>query len=312
MATLFSRQGAERLKKRVVDGQSERGNRLAGALYNQFNDLHKIDFYDDIEIEELLLKQKEHDLEQLKDFKQLPEGLISFSPSSASGCGRGLYFKAKKVKKDEILRYPYQRRWTRNSTAVHEAVQRDLLYSEKILDNPVFKVDRLESGLPAWEQNIKCAKVIEHNGVKFVLNGMCDGILVNQLDGSKVLFEFKTKSTTIGCVGTYKLKGVQEEHRIQAVAYSILFGIDEAIFTYESVAKDGWTKGADAKVDLRTFYVKITEEDRQQLLDKLSEVAKQYYAEEVPAKEDKCFFCQYKTACMDMEQEQEGLDEKEE
>ena len=81
MATLFSRQGAERLKKRVVDGQSERGNRLAGALYNQFNDLHKIDFYDDIEIEELLLKQKEHDLEQLKDFKQLPEGLISFSPS---------------------------------------------------------------------------------------------------------------------------------------------------------------------------------------------------------------------------------------
>ena len=63
-------------------------------------------------------------------------------------------------------------------------------------------------------------------------------------------------------------------------------------------------------MDLRTFYVKITEEDRQQLLDKLSEVAKQFYAEEVPAKEDKCFFCQYKTACM--EQEQEGLNEKEE
>lgn len=296
--SLFSRQGAERLKKRVIEGGSERGQRLAGALYNQFNDLHKIDFYPDYEIESLLLEQKKKDLEMIKDYQKLPEGLISFSPSSASACARGLVFKANKEEKDELIKYPFQRRWTRNSSAVHEAVQRDLLYSEKVLENPVFKVHRLDSGLPAWEQNIKTAKVIEHNGVKFVLNGMCDGILVNQIDGSKVLFEFKTKSTTIGAVGTYKLKGVQEEHRIQAIAYSIMFGIDECIFTYESVAKDGWTKGEEAKVDLRTFYVKITEEDRQQLLDRLSDIAKDYYMDYIPEKEEnKCFFCQYKTAC---------------
>lgn len=298
MEKLFNRQGAERLKKRVIEGDSERGQRLAGALYNQFNDLHKIDFYPDYEIESLLLEQKKKDLEMIKDYQKLPEGLISFSPSSASACARGLVFKANKEEKDELIKYPFQRRWTRNSSAVHEAVQRDLLYSEKVLENPVFKVHRLDSGLPAWEQNIKTAKVIEHNGVKFVLNGMCDGILVNQIDGSKVLFEFKTKSTTIGAVGTYKLKGVQEEHRIQAIAYSIMFGIDECIFTYESVAKDGWTKGEEAKVDLRTFYVKITEEDRIALLDRLSDIALDYYMNYVPEKEeDKCFFCQYKTVC---------------
>lgn len=281
-----------------MEHDSERSQRLAGALYNQMNELHSKDFYDDYEIESLLLKQKEHDLSNIKNYEKLPEGLIAFSPSSASSCGRGLFFKANREKKDEIQRYPYQRRWTRNSSAVHEAVQRDLLYSEKILDNPVFKVHRLESGLPAWEQNIKTAKVIEHNGVRFVMNGMCDGILEYQPDGSKVLFEFKTKSTTIGTVGTYKLKGVQEEHRIQAIAYSIMFGIDEAVFMYESVAKDGWTKGADAKVDFRTFYVKITEEDRIALLDRLSEIAKQYYEGKIPPKEqDKCFFCVYKTAC---------------
>lgn len=285
-----------------MEHDSERSQRLAGALYNQMNDLHSKDFYDDYEIESLLLKQKEHDLQNIKNYERLPEGLIAFSPSSASSCGRGLFFKANREKKDEIQRYPYQRRWTRNSSAVHEAVQRDLLYSEKILDNPVFKVHRLESGLPAWEQNIKTAKVIEHNGVKFVMNGMCDGILEYQPDGSKVLFEFKTKSTTIGTVGTYKLKGVQEEHRIQAIAYSIMFGIDEAVFMYESVAKDGWTKGADAKVDFRTFYVKITEEDRIALLDRLSEIAKQYYEGKIPPKEqDKCFFCVYKTACEGIE-----------
>lgn len=297
MSQLFNRIGAERLKKRVIEQDSERGQRLAGALYNQMNDLHSVDFYSNYEIESLLLNQKEHDLDKMKNFERLPEGLISFSPSSASACGRGLVFKANKEEKDEVIRYPYQRRWTRNSSAVHEAVQRDLLYCEKVLKNPIFTVERLESGLPAWEQNIKTAKVIEHNGVKFVLNGMCDGILNYTPDGSKVLFEFKTKSTTIGTVGTYKLKGVQEEHRIQAVAYSILFGVDEVVFMYESVAKDGWTKGAEAKVDFRTFYVKITEEDRKNLLDRLSEIAKQYYNNEIPAKEDKCFFCVYKNAC---------------
>lgn len=298
MSQLFNRIGAERLKKRVIEQDSERGQRLAGALYNQMNDLHSVDFYPNYEIESLLLKQKEHDLEKMKNFERLPEGLISFSPSSASACGRGLVFKANKEEKDEVIRYPYQRRWTRNSSAVHEAVQRDLLYCEKVLKNPIFMVERLESGLPAWEQNIKTAKVIEHNGVKFVLNGMCDGILNYTPDGSKVLFEFKTKSTTIGTVGTYKLKGVQEEHRIQAVAYSILFGVDEVVFMYESVAKDGWTKGAEAKVDFRTFYVKITEEDRKNLLDRLSEIASDYYANKLPEKEsEKCFFCVYKEAC---------------
>lgn len=298
MSQLFNRTGAERLKKRVIEQDSERGQRLAGALYNQMNDLHSVDFYPNYEIEFLLLKQKEHDLEKMKNFERLPEGLISFSPSSASACARGLVFKANKEEKDEVIRYPYQRRWTRNSSAVHEAVQRDLLYCEKVLKNPIFMVERLESGLPAWEQNIKTAKVIEHNGVKFVLNGMCDGILNYTPDNSKVLFEFKTKSTTIGTVGTYKLKGVQEEHRIQAVAYSILFGVDEVVFMYESVAKDGWTKGAEAKVDFRTFYVKITEEDRKELLDRLSEIASDYYANKLPEKEsEKCFFCVYKEAC---------------
>lgn len=294
---LFSRQGAERLKKRVVECGSERGNRLSGALYNQFNSLHELDFSPDYEIESLLLKQKEKDLSLIKAHTKLPEGLMVFSPSSASACSRGLYFKANKEEKDQIQRFPFQRRWTRNSSAVHEAVQRDLLYSEKVLSNPVFKVERLESGLPAWEQNIKKCMVIEHNGVKFALNGMCDGILNYTVDNTKVLFEFKTKSTTIASVGTYKLKGVQEDHRIQAIAYSILFGVDECIFCYESVAKDSWVKGSEARIDLRTFYVKVTEEDKKQLLDRMSNIAKMYYSKQMPDKEDKCFFCAYKTVC---------------
>ncbi|GAA0121455.1 hypothetical protein UT300018_07710 [Clostridium faecium] len=76
--------------------------------------------------------------------------------------------------------------------------------------------------------------------------------------------------------------------KIQAVAYSILFGVDECILTYESVAKDGWNKGAEAKVDLRTFYIKVTEADRLALLDRFSEIAKQFYNKQLPGKEEKC------------------------
>lgn len=299
MTKLFNREGAERLRNRVIGGESERGQRLAGGLLYQINALHSIDFFPDKEIEGLLLEQKKHDLKLLEEPIKLPEGLVRFSPSGVSKCKRDLYLKATKSEKDEILRYPYQRRWTRNASAVHEAIQRDLLYCEKHLtDDLMFTVKRLESGLPAWEENIKKAKIIEYKGTKFVLYGMCDGLLEYKPDGTTIGFEFKTKSTTLGAVGTYKLKEPASDHKAQATAYSLLFGVDEFIFVYESLAKDGWLKGAEAKPDIRTFYHKVTESDKVALLEKLKETADAYYSKQIPDKElEKCMFCQYKTAC---------------
>lgn len=67
---------------------------------------------------------------------------------------------------------------------------------------------------------------------------------------------------------------------------------------YESLAKDNWNKGADAKPDFRTFYYKVTDEDRQELLNKLANVAKSVKENLVPAADfDKCLFCPYKTIC---------------
>lgn len=297
--SLFSREQAQKLRKRVIDNESERGQRLAGGLWNMFNTLHSTDYYEDKEIEELLLKQKEYEIETLDFFRTLPQGLAVFSPSGACKCKRELVYKALKEEKDKIQKYPYQRRWTRNSTAVHGAVQADLLYAEKVLAKPVFTVARMEdTGLPAWESNLKTFKQITHKGVEFVLYGMMDGILIYTPDGSKIGFEFKTKSTTIGTVGHYKMKDAGAEHKLQCVAYSILFEIDEFIITYESVAKDGWSKGEEAKPDLRTFYYKVTNEDRQELLDKWAETAKYFYLNKIPEREtDKCIFCPYKTVC---------------
>jgi len=273
---------------------------LAAVLYNQFQDYHALDIRNDKDIEQMLIDEKQRELDVKDAFFDIPKNTIVFSPSSVSKCPRELYFKAKRYKKDELSTYPYQRRWMRNGTAVHEYTQRDLLYMEKYLPEPKFVVKRTRDGLPAWENNIKTHKIIHHNGETFAMFGMMDGILEYTPDKSTLGFEFKTKSTTIASVGTYLMKDAQDDHKLQATAYSILFGMNEFIFMYESLAKDGWMKGEEARPDVRTFYLRVKEEDKIALLDKLAEVCKAVRdADEPDCNPSKAIFCQYKSLCKD-------------
>ncbi|WP_459928855.1 PD-(D/E)XK nuclease family protein [Desulfosporosinus burensis] len=273
-----------------------RGNELAGALFNQFNTFHSRDYRPDKEVERIAFLQKtlEFDLVGVKTPR--PSTYI-FSPSGASKCSRELYLKALGTKIEDD-KYPYHRRWTRNSTAVHEAVQKDLLYMSKVLPNPAFTVKMAENGLPCWEENLKTFVEVVHNGVEFAVLGMMDGVLNYTKDGAEIGFEFKTKSNSIGQVGNYKMKEPAPYHKEQCTAYSILFGMSEFILMYEAVAKDQWNKGAEAKSDIRTFYYKVTEEAKTALLDKFANVVNAVEAKETPPKqEDKCVFCQYKHLC---------------
>ncbi|WMU08139.1 hypothetical protein vBCtySFA70_00035 [Clostridium phage vB_CtyS-FA70] len=287
---------AKKVKLDVAPFDS-RGNELSTALFKQFNEWHDSDHWDKVEIEKLLLRQKEYETSQIGKRSPRPADIQIYSPSGASKCARELYFKAKKVKKEEE-RYPYQRRWTRNSTAVHEVTQKDLLYMTMQMKDPAFKIKLLENGLPAWEQNIKTFKRFDHNGQQFAVLGMMDGVLEYK-DGSTVGFEFKTKTNSVAQVGNYKLKAPAPYHLQQCVAYSLLFGMNEFILMYEAVAKDSWMKNAEARTDIRTFYHKVTEEERIALLDRFAEVTK--YIEdnkEIPPREDdKCLFCPYKYLC---------------
>lgn len=273
----------------------KRGRELTGAIYKQFNEWHSKDRWGNPEVERLLLKQKEFEISLMEKKSERPATYI-FSPSGASKCSRELWFKAMGEKQHDD-KYPYHRRWTRNSTAVHEATQKDILSMTMLLKNPAFKIQFLENGLPMWEENIKTHKMIQHNGVEFAVLGMMDGIFQYQ-DGASVGFEFKTKSNSIGQVGNYKMKEPAPYHKTQCVAYSILFGMDEFILMYEAVAKDQWSKGAEAKLDIRTFYHRVTEADRIELLDKFADVVKALDKKEKPQMEmDKCMFCPYKHLC---------------
>lgn len=297
---IFSKENARKLRAETIGKDLETvGSKMAQHMVDHFNTFNGLQHRrNDIEIERLLLRQREHDIELIGKKPSYPMDLIKFNPSGASKCPLELYYRATGVEAVEDDKYPYHDRWTRNSSAVHEVVQRDLLYAEKVLNNPKFTVVRTEKGLPAWEQNILRWKVFEHKGQSFVLNGMMDGILNYTPEGMVVGFEFKTKSNTIGQVGNYKMKDATESHKLQCVAYSLLFGIDDYIIMYESLAKDGWNKGIEAKQDIRAFHFHVTEDMRQALLDKFSEVVSCVEKGIEPEQElDKCLFCPFKYMC---------------
>lgn len=300
MSAIISKAGAKKLRAEALGTDADSlGQKMAQQMLDHFNQFNGLQHRrNDKDIESLLLKQMEHDVKMISVKPDYPTDIVKYNPSGASKCNLELYYKAKGYKEVHDDKYPYHDRWTRNATAVHEAVQRDLLYAEKYLKNPKFTVVRTETGLPAWEQNILRWKVIEHKGQRFVINGMMDGILNYTPEGMVVGFEFKTKSNTIGQVGNYKMKDATDSHKLQCVAYSLLFGIEDYIIMYESLAKDGWMKGAEAKPDMRAFHVHVTEEMRQELLDKFAYVSQCVEAGIQPEQElDKCFFCPFKYLC---------------
>lgn len=246
--------------------------------------------YEDEEIESLMGKHMEN--KPPTNFYTIP----TFRASSVSHCALELYYINQGysgTKRSDLL--PYHRRWLRNAHAIHSAMQRDLLYMEKYLTEPTFTVAKRD-GLPAWEETIRGYSVQEYNDQTFGIEGMMDGIL--KYGGKFVGFEFKTKSTTIGVIGRYKMKVPIEAHVEQLVAYSLLFDIKDFIIMYESLAKDGWNKGLDAKEDVRIFHVEVTEEMQNKLKNKLAAVSYSVINSIPPAPEfDKCLLCSMKDNC---------------
>lgn len=300
--SLLSRPTELTAQVRANKSNERRGEELTHAFFNHLEYVSSKDYFDIVEVEEIILQEQIHAIKVMKTPKTYPKHLPRFSPSSSDKCERELFLKSTKAKKDESTGHAFQRRWTRNSTAVHGAIQKTLLEAEYVLDTPEFKVMRLDNGLPAWEKNIEGWKVftVNHQGqtVQFVVFGMCDGILQYK-DGSKIGFEYKTKSNSVAQIK--QIKEIQQSHRLQTIAYSLLFGVDEWLVTYESVAKDKWSTGAGARPDFKVFYNYVTDKDRNDLLQKWAKVALNLEDGEI-SKPDfkKCLFCPYKTRCKEI------------
>src|SRR5699024_4927895 len=289
-------------RKKILNTETE----LENAMKTHMNKINAKSFFPKYEPEEILLRQKQYELWRMKKENRFktPKGLIKFTPSSASKAKRDLYYKALRVPEDESDNAPFNNRWTRNSTAVHETVQRDLLYAPYLMDNPTFTVNMLDKGdfgmLPAWEKALESYKIHEHKGKKFVISGMMDGILTYEKTGQAVGFEFKTKTNDSWQV--HNMKKPSQAHIQQCVAYSLIFETPEGeplndyLITYEAVPKDKWTSGVTALQDVKAFHIHITERQKTNLLNKFAEVVECTETGELPPIEkSKLLFSNYKS-----------------
>ena len=312
--SLVSRTDALAVRQSIKNSNSYYGS-IASAFYVMMNNFHSLDnVWDDYGIERLLLKQQQLEVEGIKNREPKRTDIVIFNPSSAGKCPRELFYRNTTIVPEGLNLYPYNKRWSSNGTAVHSRIQRDLLYAEKLLKDNPFRVAKAKdvlgdrcrkdrANLPAWESNILNTVEFTHNGQHFGIRGMADGFLY--YNSQLVNLEIKTKSTTVAAVGTYKMKEPMHHHVMQCICYSLLFDgdpyedrTDVSILFYESLAKDEWSKGAEARPDIRAFQINVTKDMRIALLDKFAMVTECVSNGEVPiADTSKCLFCPYKSTC---------------
>ncbi|WP_010495025.1 hypothetical protein [Paenibacillus elgii] len=268
------------------------------------------------------------------------DGLVTFGASGTALCDRQLVFKndrATRAEKSADL--PFRGRQRRQGTAIVDYVQLDLVHAQKRLGRAAkFTMAERETPLgpplacetvsewdfedAAQERRIFEAPHPETGElVKFAITAKPDGKFVYEPDGSRILFEYKTKASGLRAMnGKLDFKGAQADHIRQVTAEALVFGLDEALIVYESTQKPAWfsdeenasvTKGqktwADGRPrpDLRAFYVKITDEMKSSLLADLARQAALVYEQrgggEAPAvtveMTGSCGFCQFRDHC---------------
>jgi hypothetical protein len=243
-----------------------------------------------------------------------PKGTKYFSPSSANSDARELFMKLSRFKRDEQPIQPHQGRWRRLGTSFGDMIQRDLMFIEKhfkkeIGEAPAFKPEFIkladkqgknERSFPMWEKFAQKIMWIDHKGHRIPILGQPDGILKHR-SGKRVGLEIKSKQTSAAQTSQFSMKEVKEDHFKQCVNYSIMYGVDEFLVVYGNMSKKAWSMSDEdyAKTpDLRAFHIKVTEDDRTQLLN--------YYASVLDAIDtgyppkldlDKWTFNNFKTAC---------------
>ena len=121
---------------------------------------------------------------------------------------------------------------------------------------------------------------------KYNMSFLCDGII--RYKGKYYILEIKTETNN----KFWNREGVNPDHILQGTAYSLAFGIDEVLFLYE--CRDNCSKKA--------YILKVTDEMRQQLVDKIWTCEGYRNMEKVPPKptdlsKKACAYCGYAERC---------------
>lgn len=211
----------------------------------------------------------------------------TFSPSSLV-CPRLCFYKLTGAEiNEEVVDYNMTY-ITDSGTFSHDNIQG---YIEKMAENGI---DCIYYDVETFikENNITDLEIVEKVGhetklrsKKYNLSFMADGIL--KINEEFYLFEHKSEVSFKHNRRVY----VDESHYNQAYCYSLAFGINKVIFTYQN--RDF---GA-----LKSYLLEVTDENRQSIIDLIAYVDKCVENDIIPhtegATEKTCRYCNYSNIC---------------
>lgn len=242
------------------------------------------------------MKIQEEFLDKLKwsieetERKNLYTPSKTYKPSSMK-CIRNMFFQVKGVTPDIS-----DKRFTlvgiaKSGTDIHLRIQQDVIdMMSNGIDCEYIDVEKyiLDNHLDK-DIEIKGKSGIETRlySPKYNISFMCDGII--RFKDKYYIIEFKTE-TSLKFNGRFS---VAEEHQNQAIAYSLLFNIDDVLFVY--ISRDN--------LDMKAFMYSPTLEEKEKLISKINECNDYLSLNQVPPKphfeeyENVCKYCQYKNTC---------------
>ncbi|MGM0836011.1 MAG: hypothetical protein ACQEV7_07630 [Bacillota bacterium] len=242
------------------------------------------------------------------NWKTSPDGTPRphFGPSSAGKSDRELYEKVRKSARDDRQPQPQQRRWTALGSFVGDLMQREILLAERHYEKftgkqPRFKFARTDRNEPMFEHFTKVMHEIEHDGEKFAIFGLGDGILEYVTEDGEVIrigLEVKSKQGSYADTSPARMREPKRDHFLQTVCYSDMYALDYFFIVYVNTAKKAWNmtdEEREKSPDFRVFGVEITDADRNEVKSKFARVTKAAREGKAPAVElDSWLFCEYK------------------
>lgn len=232
----------------------------------------------------------------------------TFKPSSMK-CLRGMVYGVLGVKRDNNKTPQALCEICANGSERHQSIQSIVNQMHKYYPH----IEFVDVGKYIKENNIPLKVKKESNfaeGIfethliseKYNVSFLCDGML--KIKGKYYILEIKTSSS-----GKFmKQKDVQDDHKVQATAYSFLLGVDSVIFFYEN--RDILSK--------KGYLYKPSKLEKQELKLKLEEGLNLVENKIIPEKPKECTgrdkmsqYCPYKGRCKsDGEKEVKYIDEE--
>lgn len=237
-----------------------------------------------------VLREQLEEEDAWKKYVYAPDGTKrpTFAPSSAGKDERQLYSKAMYGRKGQDERPPNrnQRDWTGLGSQVGAYIQREVMLMERHFERltgkaPRFRFERTDRGEPAFEHFLKKVHEVEHNGEKFGLNGLPDGVLLYITDDGEIIrVGLEVKSFQKSYTDFKKQADPKVDHELQTHVYNEMYDLDYTIVLYHLTYGAEWERDFSRN---KIYGRYIPREARVELLDKFARVTKAWRTKTPPA-----------------------------